>query len=208
MPHVYMWHHLFCPLLCAHAAHQHSFQIEWVMPHTGIRHTWMSHVVHLNESCHTREWVMSHTWMCHVTHENTSCHIHERVMSYTWLSHVTHMNESCHTRNTSGHTHEWVMSYTWIRHVTHMNESCHTHEWVMSLLHTRAHVQHTSILWRIQDALSRIDQALFNYSAVFTLAHIHTYTRARVHTYIHTHIHTYTHTHIHTYTHTHIHTYT
>ena len=28
-------------------------------------------------------------WMSHVTHMNESCH--------TWMSHVTHMNESCHT---------------------------------------------------------------------------------------------------------------
>ena len=44
---------------------------------------WMSHVTHMNESCHTHEWVMSHTY--------------EWVMSHMWMSHVTHMNESCHT---------------------------------------------------------------------------------------------------------------
>ena len=26
------------------------------------------HVTHMNESCHTYEWVMSHIWMSHVTH--------------------------------------------------------------------------------------------------------------------------------------------
>jgi len=29
--------------------------------------TWMSHATHMNESCHTHEWVMPHTWMSHVT---------------------------------------------------------------------------------------------------------------------------------------------
>ena len=67
----------------------------------------MSHVTHMNESCHTHEWVMSHIWMSHVTHMNESCHTHEWVMSHTWMSHVTHINESCHT-------HEWVMSHTWM----------------------------------------------------------------------------------------------
>jgi len=42
---------------------------EWVMSHI-----WMSHVTHMNgschESCHTCEWVMSHMWMSHVTHMN------------------------------------------------------------------------------------------------------------------------------------------
>ena len=32
--------------------------IKWVM--TNIR---MSHVTHMNESCHTYEWIMSHIWM-------------------------------------------------------------------------------------------------------------------------------------------------
>jgi len=28
---------------------------------------WMSHVTHLNETCHTLEWVISHTWMNWIT---------------------------------------------------------------------------------------------------------------------------------------------
>ena len=81
-----------------------------------MSHIWMSHVTHMNESCHTYEWVMSHIWMSHTTHMNASTsHTYEWVMFHIWMSHVTHMNESCHT---------------WMRqHVTHMNKSCHTHEW-------------------------------------------------------------------------------
>jgi len=66
---------------------------------------WMSHVTHVDESCHTSEWVMSH--------------IHEWVMWHIWMSHVSRMNESCNT-------YEWVMSHIWMSHVTHMNEPCHT----------------------------------------------------------------------------------
>ena len=110
----------------------------------------------MNESCHTYEWVMSHLWMSHVTHMDESCHTHtcqtddqmfvsttEWVMSHTNkschtckcqrdkldacgidpMSHVTHMNESCHT-------YEWDMSHTWMSHVTHMNESRDTYEWI------------------------------------------------------------------------------
>jgi len=58
---------------------------------------------------------MVHTCMSHVTHMNTSCHIecrsakqlscptwHEWVTSHIWMSHVTQMNESCHTENGRG----------------------------------------------------------------------------------------------------------
>jgi len=55
---------------------------------------WMSHVTHMNESCHTYEWVAAHTWMSRVTHMNESCHTYERVMSHIRMSHVTHTNES------------------------------------------------------------------------------------------------------------------
>ena len=56
----------------------------------------MSHATHLNESCHTSEWVMAHTWMSHVQHTrcnfmNESCHTCEWVMPHMWMSHVTHM---------------------------------------------------------------------------------------------------------------------
>ena len=52
--------------------------------------SWMSHVSHMNESCHTYEWVMSHIWMSHVTHMNESCHTYEShvcVHVRTWRRH-------------------------------------------------------------------------------------------------------------------------
>ena len=92
----------------------------------------LRHATHLNESCHTREWVMSHTRMGHATHTNTPCHTHERVMSHTRMNHVTHTNEPCHTL-------EWAMSRTRISNATHTNESRHTYPWVWSHM-SRWHV--------------------------------------------------------------------
>ena len=109
----------------------------------------MSHVTHINESCHTYEWVVTDIRMSYATHMDeswvmTHTHTHrhrpesklaaEWVMSHLWtscvmsnirMSHVTHVNESCHT-------YEWVMS-------------CHTYEWVMSDLWIRR--MHTRV-WR------------------------------------------------------------
>ena len=35
-----------------------------------MAHTWMSHTLHVIESCRTYDWVMSHIWMSHVTQES------------------------------------------------------------------------------------------------------------------------------------------
>jgi len=48
--------------------------VTWLIHTCVFSHVWMSHVTHMNESCHTYEWVMSHTWMSHVTHMNESYH--------------------------------------------------------------------------------------------------------------------------------------
>jgi len=90
-----------------------------------MSHIWTSHVISVNESCHTYECVTSHISMRFVTHKNESCHTYECVMSHIWMSHVTHMSESCHI-------YEWVMSHIWMSHVTHMDESCHKYERSMS----------------------------------------------------------------------------
>ena len=93
-----------------HPSASTSVQYEWIMAHI-----WMSHVTHMEESCHTYGWVMSHIWMSHVTHMEESCHTYGWVMSHIWMSYVTHMDESCHTYG-------WVMSHMWMSHVTHMND--------------------------------------------------------------------------------------
>jgi len=76
------------------------------------------HVTHINESCQTRQWVMSHTLMNHVTHMNESCHTNQWVMSY-------------HGRSKSGIT---------LRHtVTHCNTLQNTATYCNTLQHTATH---------------------------------------------------------------------
>jgi len=96
--------------------------LRWMCQMNASRHISMSHVTHMNESCHTYEWVTTHIWMSHVAHMNESCRTYERVTSP--------IDASCHT-------YEWVISpvnesyHIWQRHVTrervtsHINESCH-----------------------------------------------------------------------------------
>jgi len=101
--------------VCTHAGNTH----EWVTSHIQ-----MSHVTHVNESCHTYEWGMSHILK------------KKWVMSHIWMSHKcrefgamcatcgvlgAHMNES---------SHECATSHIRIPHITHRNESCHTYKWV------------------------------------------------------------------------------
>ena len=84
----------------------------------------MSHVTHINESCHIRTYAKSR-----VTYQYlAACANSERAMSYVLTSHVTHAN-------VSWHTYGWVMSHIGMRHVTRMDEWCdtydtwHTHTW-------------------------------------------------------------------------------
>jgi len=88
---------------------------EWVMSCI-----WMSRVTHINESCPTYEWVLSHIWMSHVMHTSKSCHTHG-------MSHVTHINGSCHTHDDWAHIRDHGE-----RTATYMKESCRTYEWDMS----------------------------------------------------------------------------
>ena len=114
-----------------------------------MSHIWMSHVTHMNESCHTHEWVVSHTWMSRATHMNESCHTHEYVMSETgmgWLrlvgsfkSHVSFAEYSLFYRAllqkrpiiwrsllivaTPYFAQSRVKSHIGMSHVTRMNES-------------------------------------------------------------------------------------
>jgi len=121
-----------------------------------MSHMWMSHVTHVNESCHSCEWFMSRMWRSHVTRLNDSCHTHNWVMSHMVLSHVKRVNESCVT---------WVMPNVWMSHAWHdfgvlnrvasrceaqsLNELQHTTR-CSTLQHTQAqarahfHTQHTA----------------------------------------------------------------
>jgi len=143
-------------------------QKEWVVPHIWSSHVversyvWMSHVTHMNETCHIYERDMSHIWTRHV-------------VPHIWRSHVLHINETCQIwiRPVTYHcvlsqmfptsrshvtcvSYGRVMLHTWMSHVTHshmavfyctriplfvirimarvshMDESCCTSEWVMA----------------------------------------------------------------------------
>jgi len=105
---------------------------------------WMSHVTHMNESCHTCERVMSHIWFSHGTRDPwhvmqfffyntpvTSHDIwHEWVMSHVWMSHLTYTNQSRHTMPCA-FSKTRTASHMWASHVTHLNETCSTYEQVI-----------------------------------------------------------------------------
>ena len=94
-----------------------------------MSHISMSHVTHINQSCHTYEWVMSHISISHVTCINGSCHTGVYVAhTYTYICTCKALLV-CAFDDMS---HLWVMSHTSIGHVTHINRSCHTCQWVMS----------------------------------------------------------------------------
>jgi len=117
---------------------------------------WGETCMHLNESGHTYEWVISHIRMSHVSRENGSCNI--------WMSHVARMDASCLTRGwvtlhmwlgrvsrmnefstawrfTHAHmytpclTYEWLIFHIWTSHVSRMNESCLTYGWMSHVSH-------------------------------------------------------------------------
>jgi hypothetical protein len=105
----------------------------------SMPHIWMSHVTHMNESCHTYEWVMSHmkelccTYECIIlTYEEVSIFAwrgwYFPCLSLMWTQHAAHMNEWCHTC-------EWVMSHIWICHAVHANVSWARHVWMSYVAH-------------------------------------------------------------------------
>jgi len=94
----------------------------------------MSHVTHMNESCHIS---MSHTAHMneHGTHINESCHtyMHESCHTYRWI--MSHIYMGRLKTAVGRYTYEWIvvhismshsahineLFYTWMSHVTHMN---------------------------------------------------------------------------------------
>jgi len=47
-----------------------------------MSYIWMRHASsHMNESCHTSDWIVSHIWMGHVTHMNESCQTHKDALN-------------------------------------------------------------------------------------------------------------------------------
>ena len=140
-----------------------------------MSHIWMCHVTHMNESCHTYEWVMSHIWVSHVTHMNVSCHTYEWVMSHIWMCHVTHMNEPYatymhifdwpHIHNFSFaiyFTYIYIHTHIFICRILHLYKKfiCHTYSYV-----NLPHMPHTYIHWFAT-------HILYSFATYFTYTHI------------------------------------
>ena len=66
-------------------------------------HEWVT--TRVNELCHTYEWVVSHIWMSHVKHMNESCHI---VTSHSYMWHDSFIYLTCLIR-----IHDMTHSYVW-----------------------------------------------------------------------------------------------
>jgi len=104
----------------------------WVMPQT-----WMSHVAHVNESCHNCNWVTS----CSVWRDIIACETwliycissvrHDFAWYYVrlWVIACPAMCGKMNFVHTIHHTH--VLDI-WHMYLSHVNESCHTCNWVMS----------------------------------------------------------------------------
>jgi len=120
---------------------------ESVMSHLWMRHVTnieMSHVTHMNQSCHTYD-ESCHTYKCVFTHIEEWCHTHECIFTHTEDSCHTYecvfadFKESYHTNEgVVSLTHEWLISNTWRGHI---NGSCQTHEEVTSYIWI-SHVTH------------------------------------------------------------------
>jgi len=70
----------------------------------GMSHIWMSHVTHVNETCHKYEWGMSQVWRNHaaremyrlpVRHANESHLENGRVTSHIWKNHLKRYDKTC-----------------------------------------------------------------------------------------------------------------
>jgi len=79
--------------------------------------------VHLDESCHTQNWVTSRVWMSWLCFHHIVAAV-AALWHGIWKSHVTHTNESCHT-------YEWVTSHVELSHVTRGIESRYAYEGVV-----------------------------------------------------------------------------
>jgi len=75
---------------------------------------------HMNESCHTCEWVCDahEQWVSQVTFLRAHTHSYEWVVSHMWMSlwHTWTMSES-------GHILKGTHTLIWMSRVTHVNES-------------------------------------------------------------------------------------
>jgi len=103
---------------------------EWV-----VSHICMSHVPHMNESCHLYEWVMSHIRTSHATYmcvKKGSYHMHEEAKSHICESHKceSHMCEShiceshiCESHICDSNICDLAMTHIYDSHICDMKHS-------------------------------------------------------------------------------------
>ena len=79
MPHSVFFDFLYLVSVMSHISMSHVTRV-------NESHTWMSHGTHMNESWHTREWVMGHMWMSHVIRMHPVRQIHKMLYLYRSFS--------------------------------------------------------------------------------------------------------------------------
>jgi len=193
--------HLIHTLITTGSRHCAVLDISGHIYESVTQHIWMSHVSHMQVSCHTsirhithmnasdshlshvtRICVMSHIWVSYVTHMNQSGHTYECVSSRIRMSHVTRMNKPCHS-------YECVTSQKRMSHVTHMKELFHMYECVIS--HTwRSPFSNSDEPCHILSSLLRVylwHAKVMHYEWQYTVCHKHTHpsTPPPPHTYLH-----------------------
>ena len=91
----------------------------------------MSHVTHINESCHTYQWVLSHLGMSLVTLWHI-CHVMTyKFMSHTWMHYVmsTYMSERMPSNIMTRMSHTCIRMTLWHVVSTWHYDTCRIHVW-------------------------------------------------------------------------------
>ena len=99
-----------------------------------MSHIWMSHVTHMNESCHTYEWVISHIYF--TAHPRTTAPVrgfvwHDIFTCGSWLMYMEDMT----------HSYKWhsvfkfeTPSFIYVTWLIYMCDMTHSYVWHDSLI--------------------------------------------------------------------------
>jgi len=104
--------------------------------------TWMSHVPHTNESCHTHEWVMSHIRMSYVTHMNIS----DSIDSFVDMCNKPHSKIRLFLKLDPHLSHVWTIPDVDTCNMTHLYKCNMTHSHAG---HDSSDMRHDSF-WYVQ----------------------------------------------------------
>jgi len=109
-----------------------------------VLHLWVSHVTHMNESCHTYEWAKSHIRMSHVTHMNESGHTYE--WGPVWAAVCTKGSSIWIDNHRGGLFYVWRASFKCVTWLIHMWKTrAPVHERVLYLIGQSE--RQTSYVW-------------------------------------------------------------